>query len=101
MYAAKSMSEATRTRSSWYLQSVRLVGFGVSGLIVLYLLLQIDLDHVVAMLGSVPVSSLVSAFGIYMLLNFVRALRFQFLLRQPQLAIRQLYPIALYHNFLV
>ncbi|MEP7287507.1 MAG: lysylphosphatidylglycerol synthase transmembrane domain-containing protein [Chloroflexota bacterium] len=79
----------------------KFVGLGLSVFIAVYLLKQIDFKEFSDMVRAVPVGSLVLAFLIYMLLNFSRALRFRLLLGQQNTPIRLMYPIALYHNFLV
>lgn len=95
------ITENSAGHSARYSQLVRLVGLGLSIFIAIYLLTQIDLSHLEEMLGGLPIANLVVAFAIYMLLNFVRALRFRLLLGDSTLPLRGLYPIALYHNFLV
>ena len=47
-----------------------------------------------------PLSVLGIAFGLYIFLNFCRALRFRVLLAQASLPFWSLFPITLYHNFL-
>ena len=55
----------------------KILGLGISILIAIYLLKQVDLSQFIARVKGVPAGSLVAAFAVYMLLNFFRALRFR------------------------
>lgn len=79
----------------------KLLGLLISVSIAVALLLQIDLEGFVAMIRGVPAWSLSAAFIMYLLLNMFRALRFRALLDRHDLPMVILYPIVLYHNFLV
>jgi uncharacterized membrane protein YbhN (UPF0104 family) len=78
---------------------VRLLGLAISVAIAGYLVAQIDTQQFLALIGNVSAPILLGTFAIYMLLNFSRAMRFSVLL--GGISARLLYPIALYHNFLV
>jgi uncharacterized protein (TIRG00374 family) len=81
--------------------TLRVLGLLVSIAIGAYLLWQIDVQEFLSMIRGLSIPSLVAAFLIYMLLNFFRALRFTVLLGGQGLSAKTMYPIALYHNFLV
>jgi len=80
---------------------LRLLGLCLSVAIGIYVLRQLDLNHLYSMISGLSIAGLLVVFAIYMLLNFFRALRFRVLLKQQAVSLRLLYPIALYHNFLV
>lgn len=80
---------------------IRIVGLVVSISIAVYLLLQIDRQQFMTMVGDLSFTVLLGAFGIYMILNFFRAMRFSVLLGGEGISAVRLYPIALFHNFLV
>jgi uncharacterized protein (TIRG00374 family) len=86
---------------SWGVWGIRLLGLAASIAIGAYLLGQIDVQQFLAMIREVPILSLVAAFLIYMLMNFFRAMRFSVLLGGQGIPVPLLYPIVLYHNFLV
>lgn len=79
----------------------RLVGLVLSITIALVLLREVDLNSFAEMATRVPLWSLAAAFVCYLLLNFFRLLRFRTLLERPDIPFETLYPIVLYHNFLV
>ncbi len=94
-----SVLPMTVTPRRWNVWGLRALGFVLSIAIAAYLLLQIDGQQFLATIQGLSVSLLLGVFVIYMLLNFFRATRFSVLLGGvPTLP---LYPIALYHNFLV
>ena len=72
----------------------------VSVFLIGYLLRYVDLHSFVAVAERVPPWVLVLAFGLYLFLNFCRALRFRTLLDQRHLPFKILFPVVLYHNFL-
>jgi hypothetical protein len=78
-----------------------IVGAVISVGLAWYLLRNVDLDEFSRIASNVPVWSLVLAFGLYLLLNFWRALRFRVPLNKDEAPLRILFPITLYHNFLV
>ena len=81
--------------------AIRMLGLVASIAIGLYLLWQIDVQQFLSMIRGLSVASLFGAFLIYMLLNLFRAVRFTVLLGGENISTQTLYPIALYHNFLV
>lgn len=72
----------------------------IAGMIVAVMLAQVDWAAFWRILQELSPVHLVGAFAVYVLLNFFRSLRYITLLDRP-LAIRRVFPIALYHNFLV
>src|SRR5258708_1154362 len=92
---------STRASSNFSRWGIRLLGLALSITIAVYLLSQINVQQFVAMIQGIPLLDLILAFFIYMLLNLFRAARFRVLLGGSDLSTQRLYPIALYHNFLV
>jgi uncharacterized membrane protein YbhN (UPF0104 family) len=86
----------TSSRVFWML-----VGAAISVGLAWYLLRNVDLDEFRRIASNVPPGSLVLALGLYVLLNFWRALRFRVPLNKDESPLRILFPITLYHNFLV
>jgi len=86
----------TSSRAFWML-----VGLLISLGLAWYLLSKVNLDEFGRIARNVPLWSLVLAFGLYVLLNFWRALRFRVPLNHDEVSVRILFPITLYHNFLV
>lgn len=72
----------------------------VSVFLVWWLLKYVDLGRFVVMAERVPLRIILAAFGVYLFLNFCRALRFRLLLDQKQLPLRVFFPVILYYNFL-
>lgn len=79
----------------------KLLGLVLSLGLAWYLLAQVDIDEFMGIARSVPLWSLVAVFIFYLLLNLFRSLRFRTLLERHDLPLRILFPITLYHNFLV
>ena len=77
------------------------LGAGISGGMAIYLVQRIDFAHFTVIAAETNPLIFPIIFGIYLLLNLFRALRFRLLLDQKHLPIRVLFPIALYHNFWV
>jgi uncharacterized protein (TIRG00374 family) len=77
------------------------VGMLISVALILYLLKHVDAKGFVTLFDEASPIHLLCAFVIYVLVNVVRALRFRVLLSQPGLPLKFLFPITLYHNFLV
>lgn len=91
------MSARPKTRKlAW-----QLIGLALSITIALLLLREVDLNSFAVMAARVPLWSLLAALTCYLLLNFFRLLRFRTLLERPDIPFETLYPIVLYHNFLV
>src|SRR5689334_22275449 len=97
-FSALRVSIPSRGLNGWIF---RLLGLVVSVALLIFLILQIDLQEFLAMIQGISVVSLFIAFLIYMLLNFFRAMRFRVLLGGEDISTQTLYSIALYHNFLV
>ncbi len=68
--------------------------------LVVYLLLFADLQAFAVIAKQIPLWVPVALFGLYMLLNLIRAMRFRVLLGDSGVPMRLIFPIALYHNFL-
>jgi uncharacterized membrane protein YbhN (UPF0104 family) len=77
------------------------LGAGISVVLVGYLAFQVSWTEFITIAGRVPALSLLGAFALYLFLNFCRALRFRTLLDKKELPLKVLFPIALYHNFLL
>ncbi len=77
------------------------LGAGISVGMAIYLVQRIDLAHFTLIATETNLWIFPVIFGIYLLLNLFRALRFRLLLAQQHLPIKVLFPIALYHNFWV
>jgi uncharacterized membrane protein YbhN (UPF0104 family) len=75
--------------------------FLAAAALVVVMLTQVDWDSFRSLLASMSAGSLVAGFSIYLLLNYFRAQRFVALLGGDQITPAQVFPIALYHNFLV
>jgi uncharacterized membrane protein YbhN (UPF0104 family) len=80
---------------------LRLAGLALSITLAVLLLREVDLNSFAQMATSIPLWSLLAALGCYLLLNFFRLIRFRTLLKRPDIPFETLYPIVLYHNFLV
>ena len=78
-----------------------LFGAGISGGMATYLVQRIDLAHFIVIATEANLLIFPAIFGVYLLLNLFRALRFRHLLDQKHLPIKVIFPIALYHNFWV
>ncbi len=78
-----------------------LLGLGVSTILVIYLVRQIDYVHFLQLAKSVPLWLFFLLLVLFFLLNIFRALRFRILLDRKQLPLAVLFPITLCHNFFV
>lgn len=74
-----------------------LIGLGLVAL----MLSLIDWTAFWDVLSRLSSASLIAVFLVYMLLNFFRSLRYTALLDRDNTPLQIVYPIALYHNFLV
>lgn len=79
----------------------RVASIAVSVALMLYILAHIEFDQFLDMVRGVPVWVLLLVFGIYMALNFFRTLRFLTFMGKDRPSVTALFPIVLYHNFLV
>ena len=78
-----------------------LLGLGVSLILVIYLVRQIDYPHFLRLAENVPFWFFFGLFTLFLLLNIFRALRFCLLLGWKELPLAVLFPITLCHNFFV
>ena len=78
-----------------------LLGLGVSIILVIYLVRQIDYPHFIRLAKNVPFWFFFGLFALFFLLNIFRALRFRMLLDREDLPLAVLFPITLCHNFFV
>ena len=78
-----------------------LLGLGVSVILVIYLVRQIDYPHFIRLAKNVPLWFFFGLFALFLLLNIFRALRFRMLLGRKELPLGVLFPITLCHNFFV
>lgn len=78
-----------------------LLGLGVSLILVIYLVRQIDYSHFLRLAENVPFWFFFGLFALFLLLNIFRALRFRLLLDRKELPLGVLFPITLCHNFFV
>ncbi len=96
-----SVARATGARFTGSRVFWMLVGLAISLGLAWYLLSKVDLNEFARISSNVPLWSLVLALGLYLLLNFWRSLRFRVPLNHKEVPLRVLFPITLYHNFLV
>ena len=78
-----------------------LLGLGVSVILVIYLVRQIDYPHFLRLAKNIPLWFFFILFALFFLLNICRALRFRMLLDRGDLPLGVLFPITLCHNFFV
>lgn len=92
-------TENTEKKNSrqWLFRTVNLL---IAAGLIAFVLWQVDWAAFVDVLSRLSPLSLVAAFGVYVALNFFRSLRYIALLDRP-LPVLRVFPIALYHNFLV
>lgn len=78
-----------------------LLGLGVSTILIIYLVRQIDYPHFLRLAKSIPFWFFCVLFALFLLVNIFRALRFRMLLDREQLPLAILFPITLCHIFFV
>ena len=78
-----------------------LLGLGVSTILVIYLVRQIDYPHFLRLAKSIPLWFFCVLFALFLLVNIFRALRFRMLLDRKQLPLTVLFPITLCHIFFI
>ena len=78
-----------------------LLGLGISIILVIYLVRQVDYPHFLRLAKNVPLRFFFILFALFFLLNICRALRFRMLLDREDLPLGVLFPITLCHNFFV
>ena len=66
-----------------------------------FMLSLIQWQDFVDVLGRLSLQSMMAAFVVYVLLNLFRSFRFVALLNRDDVPVLRVFPIALYHNFLV
>ncbi len=66
-----------------------------------FMLSLIQWQDFVDVLGRLSLQSMMAAFAVYVLLNLFRSFRFVALLNRDDVPVLRVFPIALYHNFLV
>ena len=79
----------------------RLLSIVVTLILLIYLLNQVKWDEFQEILTRISPISLLGAASLYLALNFFRAVRFRILLDRDHTPLRLLFPITMYHNFLV
>lgn len=79
----------------------RIISLVLAAGLIIFMLSLVEWDAFLEVLLRLSPSSLLAAFLIYVLLNLWRAFRFVALLNRDDLSAWAVFPIALYHNFLV
>lgn len=79
----------------------RIISLLVALALVVFMLSLIDWSAFLAVLRQLSLWSLLASFGVYVILNFFRALRYRTLLQHENTPLAHLFPIGLWHNFLV
>ena len=75
-------------------------GLFVSLVLVFYLVRYIDVEHFLEISTEIPVIVFTAALSLYILLNFIRSIRFSVLIGFGKLSLKRLFPITLYYNFM-
>jgi glycosyltransferase 2 family protein len=92
----KSSEEAQQNNWLW-----RIISFVIATVIVIFMLSLVSWSKFLGLLAQLSPLSLIAAFLLYVLLNFWRSLRYIALLDRDDILVWRVFPIALYHNFLV
>jgi len=79
----------------------RIISTVLALLLIGFMLSLIQWGDFVDVLGRLSLQSMVAAFSVYVLLNLFRSFRFVALLNRDDISPWRVFPIALYHNFLV
>lgn len=79
----------------------RIVSLLIAAVIVIFMLSLVNWSTFLSLLAQLSPMSLIAAFLVYVLLNFWRSLRYIALLDRDDISVLRVFPIALYHNFLV
>lgn len=82
----------------WLSRGISLV---IAAALIAFVLSLVDWADFQAVLSRLSPASLLGAFGVYLLLNWFRAVRYRVLLGRDGLRAWQIFPIGLAHNFLV
>jgi uncharacterized protein (TIRG00374 family) len=91
-------SIAKPQRNNWLWRIFSLV---IAAIIVIFMLSLVSWSAFLNLLSQLSPLNLIAAFFVYVLLNFWRSLRYITLLDRDDLSMWHVFPIALYHNFLV
>lgn len=86
------------TPRQWLWRSMSLL---LAAALIAFMLSLVDWAAFWEVLRRLSPTSLLAAFVVYVLLNAFRALRYRVLLRRDDLPFAQLFPLGLWHNFLV
>lgn len=78
----------------------KVISLLVSVGLMVYVLSKIQLDDFFRLLRDVPAWSLIISFGMYIVLQTIRGVRFRTLLADPRPSLASMMPIIVYHNFL-
>lgn len=98
---ADAQTAPTKQPTSTRTIIMRVLSIVVTLGLMVYLLQQVEWEDFTEILARMSLISIGAAFLTYTLLNFFRALRFRALLDRPETSLSALFPITLYHNFLV
>lgn len=79
----------------------RIISIVIASAIIIFMLSLIQWGDFVDVLSRLSWQSMVAAFIVYVSLNLWRSLRFVALLNRDEVPVLRVFPIALYHNFLV
>lgn len=97
-YAATDDNTLKKKPVNWVWRGISLlIAVALIG-VVLWL---VEWEALLDVLGRLSPASLIAAFVVYVLLNLWRSFRFVALLNRDDLSAWRVFPIALYHNFLV
>ena len=75
-------------------------GLLVSLALVFYLVRYIDFEHFMEISTNIPVAVFAAVLSLYILLNYIRSIRFSILIGFGRLSLKRLFPITLYYNFI-
>lgn len=79
----------------------RIISIIIASALIIFMLSLIQWGDFVDVLRRLSWQSMVAAFIVYVLLNLWRSFRFVVLLNRDDMLVLRVFPIALYHNFLV
>lgn len=79
----------------------RIISIIIASALIIFMLSLIQWGDFVDVLSRLSWQSMVAAFIVYVLLNLWRSFRFVVLLNRDDMLVLRVFPIALYHNFLV
>ena len=75
-------------------------GLFVSLALVFYLVRYIDFKHFMEISTDIPMTVFAAVLSLYILLNYIRSIRFSILIGFGRLSLKRLFPITLYYNFM-